>query len=365
MKTELSSLEVGVLADELQGLLGARIDKIYQLDAKDIVLQLHLASVGKVKVRLQAPRAAYITAASLDFPETPPGFCLHLRKHLDNVRLAGVRQLGSERILEMSFMRGYSLVVELFSKGNIVLCENETIIAVAERQVWSTRNVSPGNKYSYPEKEINFYSLDAKHLATLFSVTNKDSVVKALAMDLGLGGVYAEELCLAASVDKSAAPSSVGVEDQARIVAALRDLLGRKKAPCILYDGPTAVTAVPFPLQIYSSLQPRNFGSFSEAIDYYYSHEFRPQSAHDRRVAVIQRIIAEQEKMIAETEASAAENTAKAEAVYNNYSVVSKILEELAKAREKHSWAEIKSRLEGHKVIREIDEQSRRVVVEV
>ena len=124
MKSELSSIEIGILTNEFKGLLGAKIDRIYQLKDKDVVLQLHKAGLGKQKVRVMAPRAVFLTEQSLEFPEKPPALCLQLRKYLEAGKLVAVRQLNSERIIELEFLRAgitYKLVVELFSKGNIIL----------------------------------------------------------------------------------------------------------------------------------------------------------------------------------------------------------------------------------------------------
>ncbi|MBI2574321.1 NFACT family protein [Candidatus Woesearchaeota archaeon] len=328
MKSELSSIEVGLLANEFKQLLGAKIDQIYKLKDKDVVLQLHLPNQGRKKVRVMVPKAIFLTDQSLDFPEKPPGFCLLLRKYLSGSRLSAVAQLKSERIMEFVFSKAesYKLVVELFSKGNIVLCSSDgTIIGAAERQVWSDRKIVPGSIYSFPTKKYSFYDAGHEALLGMFHSSDRDSVVKSLAMDLGLGGIYAEEACLLSS----------------------------------------AVNAVPFRLRLYEGMECKLFSSFSSALDYYYSHEFKELSGFDRRVASLQHIISEQEEMLESMRRDVEESTAKAEAIYHNYAVVQDIIEELSKARKKYSWKEIREKLKGHAVVKEIDEAQGKVVVEL
>ena len=59
------------------------------------------------------------------------------------------------------------------------------------------------------------------------------------------------------------------------------------------------------------------------------------------------------------------EDRKKAELIYNNYKLISEILSEINKAKEKHSWEEIKKRLKGHKIVKDIDMKEKKVTVEV
>ena len=55
----------------------------------------------------------------------------------------------------------------------------------------------------------------------------------------------------------------------------------------------------------------------------------------------------------------------KGEIIYNKYNIIKEVLDELDKASKKYSWKEIKEKLKGHKIIKEINEKDRKVVVEV
>ena len=68
---------------------------------------------------------------------------------------------------------------------------------------------------------------------------------------------------------------------------------------------------------------------------------------------------------IKETEISAEEESKKAELIYNNYQLVNEILSEIKKARDKYSWSEIKEKLKGHKIIKEVDAKEKKIVVEL
>ena len=55
----------------------------------------------------------------------------------------------------------------------------------------------------------------------------------------------------------------------------------------------------------------------------------------------------------------------KGELIYHKYNLIKEVLDELNKASKKYSWKEIKEKLKGHKIIKEINEKDRKVVVEV
>ena len=45
--------------------------------------------------------------------------------------------------------------------------------------------------------------------------------------------------------------------------------------------------------------------------------------------------------------------------------ILKEIIEEINKAKEKHSWKDIKKKLKGHKVIKDVDIKDKRIVIEV
>ena len=57
-----------------------------------------------------------------------PGQC---RKHIRTRRLNGITQLGSDRVVCLTFgahETAHHLIVELYDKGNVVLCNSEYVI---------------------------------------------------------------------------------------------------------------------------------------------------------------------------------------------------------------------------------------------
>lgn len=61
---------------------------------------------------------------------------LQLRKHLRNKRLEDVKQLGMDRVVQMTFGSGeamHHLIIELYDRGNITLTDAEYTILIILR----------------------------------------------------------------------------------------------------------------------------------------------------------------------------------------------------------------------------------------
>ena len=76
-------------------------------------------------------------------------------------------------------------------------------------------------------------------------------------------------------------------------------------------------------------------------------------------------IIKQQENKIKGLQISITENQKKAELIYEKYVIVNKLLEDLKRAREKMSWKEIKDKLKDHKIVKDIKENEKKLVLEL
>ena len=86
MKQNISSLELKYLINEIKIVVGGRLDKIYQPNPKELFLSFHIASEGKIYVKIWAGHLIYITNNKPEMPEMS-GFCSFLRNHLENSRV--------------------------------------------------------------------------------------------------------------------------------------------------------------------------------------------------------------------------------------------------------------------------------------
>lgn len=154
-----------------KGLIGSRADKIHQPSRDELIFTFR-GFKGGVKVAMSAnPSAARVcvTEGIADNPQSPPMFCMLMRKHLSGGRLLDISQEGLERVLSFDFecvneigdIVKNRLSVELLGRCSniILLTEKEGQWRVVDSikrigdDVSAVRRILPGILYEPPPKE--------------------------------------------------------------------------------------------------------------------------------------------------------------------------------------------------------------------
>ncbi len=375
MKEELSSIDLYFLMQELQCLKDAKIDKIHMPLSTELLFIFHKTSHGKLFLRVLPGKMLYLTTVKFKNPPEPPNFCTYLRKQLDQARLTYVIQKGFERIVELNFETKEGprkVIIELFSKGNVIVTdEHEVILSPLEVQEWKDRTIKKGEVYLYPSRPFNFLSLTKPDLQTLFRETAQDAVVKALATNLGLGGTYAEELCLVAQVRKSIKPMDITPNDIEHLFQGVEELRSKNLKPQIVMKLGTPFAVTPFPLKLYADLDAIPVDSFTHALDEVYTKHLLKKSAEkqqavsNKELIRTQKIVEAQEQQLAKLRITIEENQHKGELLYHNYALVKNLLDVVSGLRKTKSWDEIKKQYAGHDVIKTIDEKTGTLTLEL
>ena len=370
MIKQLSSLDMHFVLKELKDLEGSKVDRIYNNGKEEIYIQLYKSNVGKKILRIILGKSIFI-AKEKSADETPSGFCMLLRKRLEGKFLDSIEQLEPERILKFVFKakdETKKLYSEFFGKGNVILCNNnDTLINCSIHHKFKDRAIVPKEKYKYPNMEYNVFKLQRNDLNNLLKKSKKDKVVTSLAVELGLGGTYSEEVCLLSNIDKSTIPKNINDNEIKKIINSIKKIIGNKINAQIVYEGKEAIDVIPFLLDFYKNKEFKNFDSFNEALDTYFTKELKivkkEESAYAKKINELKRIIEEQKDTMENMKNKEIENRKKAELIYNNYQLIKEILDEINKASKKYSWEEIKEKLKGHKVVKDIDVKDKKIVI--
>ncbi len=352
MKYETTSLDLYYLVREFQELVGARVDKFYEQseDKKEFLFVFHKTGAGKLMLRIHLPNLAYLTDYKQTFPDTPPGFCMFLRKHLGNGRIKEVRQKGFDRILEIVFdtKEGVRILIcELFSKGNMVLVDEEyRIKGLLESQNWEARTIRGGVKYEYPPEQLITPSISEEQLKEIISKSKMDLIVKTFAVDLGLGGLYAEELCKRAGIGND--KKKLDDKEIRKLYVELKKLFDERIKANEIND-----EIVPFDLML-SSDKKDYYESFSKALDDNLSIKAagaaeekvakEKQTKHDK----VSLVIVKQEQRLKELEQSIIDNQRKGELIYEHYQEIKELLDNINIDRKKMSWEELKRKYKNN-----------------
>lgn len=179
--------------NELQELIGGRVEKIYQPSREEIVI-----SIRKKKLYISANASSarvHITQKQPDNPQTPPMFCMLLRKKIGSGRLIEIRQDGLERILffdfecmnELGDLVKITLACEIMGRCSnlIIISDDGKIIDSIKRvdeEMSRERMVLPGMRYTLPPRDdrLNFLTADPETIVTKLRETNSAELSKAL-----------------------------------------------------------------------------------------------------------------------------------------------------------------------------------------
>ncbi len=335
MKKAMSNVDVAAVVDELQEkLVGGFVGKSYQLSPDRVVISFQSPGSGKLDLLLEAGRRIHLTEKPREAPKMPPQFPTMLRSRLSGGRVAAVRQHGFDRMAEIEIERGddrYVLIAEIFPKGNVLLLDAGGRIVLPLRPLaFRDRKLLAGETYQYREDQLDPRTVSRNDLAFILASSDSE-LVRTLVRGLNMGGTYAEEVCLRAGINKTEPAHALAGEEIDRLHRALGEVFGLVEAyPHIVADGERIVDVVPAPLAVYDGLERREFGSFSEALDEFFSseetdaEEAKPKTALERRREM-------QERSIQEFREREQELARLGEKIYERYGEVEAVLAGISK----------------------------------
>ncbi|MBI2135111.1 NFACT family protein [Candidatus Woesearchaeota archaeon] len=372
MAKQISSIDLHFLIKELKDLEKSKVDRIYNVENEEMYMQFHKSNAGKKILRIMLGKGIFISEEKSS-DEKPSHFCTMMRKHLEGKILESIEQIKPERIIKFALKSKEEekiLYVEIFGKGNVILCNKDGIIIEALlKQKFRERSILPKEKYKHPIMQYNVFDLGKDNIRNLLKSSQKDKMVTLLATELGLGGVYSEETCLLGNIDKNASPGKITEKEISAISDSIKKIINKKTSPGIIYDDHGAVDVIPADFEFYRGHEKKEFPSFNSALEHYFTREAKilekKKDPYEKQINELRRIIEEQESTLKGLAEKEDDCRKKAELIYGNYKLISEILAEINRAKEKHSWEEIKKRLKGHKIVKDIDVKEKMVVVEV
>lgn len=232
-----------IVTNELQPLVGARVDKVYQPSREEIVVSLRTFRDGAKKLVLSANSVSArinLTEAAFENPQQPPMFCMLLRKHLGGGKLLAIRQDGLERIVQLDFectneigdIVTNTLIAEIMGRhSNIILVRDGRVIDSIKRitdDISSVRRVLPGIQYEAPPRQDRLCLTDIQPQQVLDTVDGSpERLCKKLSSVLeGVSPILTRELAWYCAKDVDAV--CAGLTDSAK--DRLRFMLGRIKS---------------------------------------------------------------------------------------------------------------------------------------
>ena len=370
----MSNVDIYTICKELGEMLNdARVQKAYQPTKDTVLIRFHVPGKGRVDVVFQAGLRVHTTQYPPQNPKVPPNFPMLLRKYIKGGSVIGVSQHNFDRIMRIDIQKEhkFSLVIELFAKGNIILLdEDNQIILPLKRKLWQDRRITSKEEYKYPpERGMNPLTVKKTELKELFQNSDRD-IIRTLAGN-GLGGLYAEEIALRSDVDKKKNASEVTDNEIDVIHSAIDDVF----KPLKTYDfHPQIISGekedvLPLDLQMYKDYEKKRYESYNEAADEFYSSIVGDDivQVHEEvwsgEVGKFEKRLAIQLETLEKFNKTIKETKIKGEAIYSNYQKIQNMIDIIKQARKTHSWLEIidtvkkakKAKTEGLEIIESID----------
>ncbi len=364
-KQELTSVDIAALVTELRRYTGAKVDKTYRYGEDLLRFRMRDFDRGRVELLIEVGEQKRIHTADPDHvpdaPERPPNFAMMLRNRLSGADLVNIEQFEFDRIMILSFERGEEmtrLVVELFGEGNVaVLDSTGEVIQSLETVRLKSRTVAPGAQYEFPESRVNPLQITYDRFTHLMDESDTD-IVRTLATQLNLGGLYAEEVCARAGIEKTMQITNASDETYRAVHTALESLGTQLRngdfEPRLYTDDDAVIDATPFPLEERErqNLDATAYDTFNDALDVYFREVDRNPAAEESgqtrpdfeaEIEKKRRIIEQQKRAIDDFEQRADAERTRAELLYANYELINEIIETIQTARaEDTSWEEIR-----------------------
>lgn len=236
---------------------GGRIEKIYQPEKDEIIIQMRTLNKGKrllINAGANYPRIGF-TSAQKENPMQAPMFCMLLRKHLTGSTLSVIRQEGFERVITLGFdardEMGYEckkyLIVEIMGKySNIIFTDGNLKVISALKTIdfttSSLRQILPGVKYELPpsQDKLNPLLENRNNFISLYRSFGDDRKAEKFitAGYMGIATSTAREIVYRASNNINASISECNGDDLwVEFDKVMECIRNNKYTPCVVADG--------------------------------------------------------------------------------------------------------------------------------
>ena len=282
--------------------LGARVEKVFQPERDEIILQMRSFEGGRrllINAGSNNPRVCFTDLAK-ENPSSPPMLCMLLRKHLQGAKLTEVRQEGFERVVslvfetrdEMGFLCNRSLIVEVMGKySNMMFTDGDgRVISVLRPVDFTTsglRQVLPGMKYELPPKQDKQNPMEetAEGFAEKLSAVSTDASCDRYISNtyLGISATVSREIAYRAN---GRLDCTIGQTDPKRLSHAFFEVIDaireERFSPCMVMDGEKPVEYAFCELTHYGNLAVKPYERPYQMLDSFFG-------SRDREIRIRQR----------------------------------------------------------------------------
>ena len=311
----LDSICLSALTDELSGrICGMKIDKVQQPE-RDLILLSLRGNGENLRLLLSAgvgTARVHLTSASYEQPQTPPMFCMLLRKHLQGGRISAVNQPEGERLIiisvdtfdDMGEAVRKSLIVEMMGRhSNFILVDGDGLITDCLRRVDSLmsekRQVLPGMKYRLPPSQDKplFFSVSPDQRKELWSSADPSKTADKWILDTfsGLSPLICREICYRVLKDISPRIGTLSTDESKNFLLAIESFADsvscKEFTPTLLTENTVPREFSFMPIKQYENMYcTESCEDFSKLLEAYYTRRDKAERIK-RRAADITKTV--------------------------------------------------------------------------
>lgn len=352
---EIASAELHVLARELnERISGSYIKKFYDMGGGRFKLVLH--KEDKLVLYIDMLRTANLTGVSEQAGQAT-AFAMAVRKRMENSKITGVEQHGSDRILIMhiSGAKDYTMIIEMFAKGNLIITDKDYRIELCYRIAdLRDRQVRPKALYVFPKSDsISIYPLDSKALDRVLeeAAASSAGAVSFLSKRINIGPVYLEEIIRGCGLDPR---ERLGREWIGKLSSAITSFLGGLGKPqfSAYIDENGIVDYSVVPLGRHAGKKMVEYGSLNELLDGLYMGQRLDtrDEEKERKVKEIEISIGKQKESAASLKEKAVEYGNAANRIFENMNEINALISYMRENR-RAGAAELSGEFRGFRIL--------------
>ncbi|MCE4625616.1 MAG: NFACT family protein [Desulfurococcales archaeon] len=194
---------------------GRRVSNIYYTREENMLL-IKLQGTDKILVAEGGRRLHLSQRVRPPQEYKPYPLVVLARKHLRGSRVEDVRLVGEDRVVEIKFSKGPSIIVELVPRGVIALVSSEGLILAADKTLKvKDRVIRPKAPYTPPppraslQARVCLEKRQPERDEIAQCIAKGKDVVRGLVRGCGVPGEVAEEALYRAGIPPSTPPSEI------------------------------------------------------------------------------------------------------------------------------------------------------------
>ena len=305
----LAGIELRYLVEEItKGIKDYYVSNIYGITRNSVLFKLHHPEKTDILLMFST-FGLWTTGIKIDQIEENR-LIKRLRNDLLRAKITSIKQIGSERIVYVTFTgfdQEFVLVGEFFSEGNIILCNKEMkILSLLHSIDVRHRKLGVGLTYvSPPSSGLDLFDVTRDDIEQIRTV--QTAVARWVGRTLGLPTKYAEEITKIAGIDPQVIGNTLSEEQVGKIFQATRNLIdkvvGGNHEPYIVHNEKGA-DVIPVPLGNVSEENCTKVPSFMKGLDLLFSENLLEQgkssqsTTANEKIAELEHKLEEQNKAI-------------------------------------------------------------------